>query len=110
MNNLFQIIEVPEDAAESEEAMGSKFKFWFNHRDLGKCRFKQVRPNTGEDRSEKVASELAELLGLPHASYELATWQNRNGVIATNFLSKDTALIHGNDILAGMVPSYPRDG
>ena len=48
MSNQFQIIEVPEDAAESEEAMGSKFKFWFKHRDLGKCLFKQVRPNTGE--------------------------------------------------------------
>ena len=109
MSNQFQIIEVPEDAAESEEAMGSKFKFWFKHRDLGKCLFKQVRPNTGEDWSEKVAAELADLLGLPHANYELATWQNRNGVIATNFLSKDTALIHGNDILAGKVSTYPRD-
>ncbi len=110
MSNQFPIFEVPEDAAESEEAMGSKFKFWFNHPDLGKCLFKQVRPNTGEDWSEKVAAELAELLGLPHANYELATWQNRNGVIATNFLSKDTALIHGNDILEGMVSSYPREG
>lgn len=65
MSNQFQIIEVPDDAAESEEAMGSKFKFWFKHQDLGKCLFKQVRPNTGEDWSEKVAAELAELLGLP---------------------------------------------
>jgi len=109
MSNQFLIIEVPDDAAESEEAMGSKFKFWFEHPDLGKCLFKQVRPNTGEDWSEKVAAELAKLLGLPHANYELATWQNHNGVVATNFLSKDTALIHGNDILARKVSTYPRD-
>ncbi len=108
MSNQFQIIEVPEDAAESEEAMGSKFKFWFKHQDLGKCLFKQVRPDTGEDWSEKVAAELAELLGLPHANYELATCQNHNGVIATNFLSENTELVHGNDILAGKVSTYPK--
>jgi hypothetical protein len=64
MSNQFLIIEVPDDAAESEEAMGSKFKFWFEHPDLGKCLFKQVRPNTGEDWSEKVA-----LLGLRGLMY-----------------------------------------
>jgi hypothetical protein len=108
MSNQFPIFEVPEDAAEAEEAMGSRFKFWFNHPDLGNCLFKQVRFNTGEDWSEKIAAELAELLGLPHANYELAAWRGHHGVISTNFLPKLTALIHGNDILAGVVSSYPR--
>lgn len=109
MSNQFQIFEVPEDAAESEEAMGSRFKFWFHHPVLKTCLFKQVRFNTGEDWSEKIAAELAELLRLPHANYELATWREHYGVISTNFLSKGTALIHGNDILAGIVSSYPRN-
>lgn len=65
MSNQFPIFEVPEDAAEAEEAMGSRFKFWFHDPDLGNCLFKQVRFNTGEDWSEKIAAELAELLGLP---------------------------------------------
>lgn len=108
MSNQFPIIDVSEDAAESEEAMGSRFKFWFNHPNLGKCLFKQVRFNTGEDWSEKVAAELADLLGLPHANYELATWRTYNGVICANFLLEKTVLVHGNDILAGLVSGYPR--
>ncbi len=108
MSNKFPIYEVPDDAAEAEEPMGSRFKFWFQHPELGNCLFKQVRPNTGEDWSEKIAAELAQLLGLPHADYQLATWHNYYGVISTNFLPKGTALIHGNDILAGVISSYPR--
>jgi hypothetical protein len=108
MSNQFPIFEVPEDAAEASEAMGSRFKFWFHHPDLGNCLFKQVRSNTGEDWSEKIAAELAELLGLPHANYALATWREHFGVISSNFLTDETVLIHGNDILAGLVSSYPR--
>jgi len=88
--------------------MGSRFKFWFNHPEQGNCLFKQIRPNTGEDWAEKIAAELAQLLGLPHANYELATWREQYGIISPNFLPKNTALIHGNDILAGLVSSYPR--
>lgn len=108
MSNQFEIFEVPDDAAEASEQMGSRFKFWFHHPQLKKCLFKEVRSNTGEDWSEKVAAELAALLGLPHANYDLAIWQGKHGVISHNLLSNDTALIHGNDILAGRVSNYPR--
>jgi hypothetical protein len=108
MSNQFPIFEVPVDAAEAEEAMGTKFKFWFQHPELGNCLFKQARSNTGEDWAEKIAAELAQLLGLPHASYELAAWQGQPGIISPSFLPKNTALIHGNDILAGLASSYPR--
>ncbi|MBE7385834.1 MAG: HipA-like protein [Leptolyngbya sp. SIO1E4] len=108
MSNHFQIIEVPTDAAQAEEAMGSKFKFWYRHPELGDCLFKRARPNTGEDWSEKIAAELCQLLGLPYARYELATWNDQFGTISPNLLPKNTDLIHGNDILAGMVSSYPK--
>lgn len=108
MSSQFPIVEVPLDAAEAEEAMGTKFKFWFQHPELGNCLFKQARSNTGEDWAEKIAAELAQLLSLPHATYELATWQGQPGIISPSFLPKNTALIHGNDILAGLVSSYPR--
>lgn len=88
--------------------MGTKFKFWYRHPELGNCLFKLARPDTGEDWSEKIAAELASLLGLPHAVYELATWQGQPGIISPRFLPKNTALLHGNDILAGQVSSYPR--
>lgn len=109
MSSQFQIFKVPDDAAEAEEAMGSRFKFWFQHPEKGSCLFKQVRFNTGEDWAEKIAAELARLLGLPHAEYELAVWRGQAGVISPSFLTKKSALVHGNDILAGLVSSYPKN-
>ena len=108
MSDRFPIIEVPADAARAEEAMGSKSKFWYNDTNFGDCLFKQSRPNTGEDWSEKVAAELCQLLGLPHATYELAIWNEKRGTISPNLLPDKTALVHGNEILAGLVSSYPK--
>ncbi len=71
MADTFIVIKVTEDASNSEP-MGTKPKFWFFHDELGQCLFKEARPDTGEDWSEKIASELCAQLGLPHAHYELA--------------------------------------
>jgi hypothetical protein len=109
MTDLFPVIHVADDAAEADEAMGTKPKFWFHHPDLGECLFKEARPNTGEDWSEKIAAELCEGLGLPHAKYELATWQNKPGTISPRMIPMDASLQHGNDILTGRISSYPAD-
>lgn len=105
----FPIIEISADAAQAQEPMGTKYKFWLRHPELGQCLFKMARPDTGEDWSEKIAAELCGLLGLPHARYELATWQDHPGIVSPTFLTANTTLLHGNDILAGLVSSYPRD-
>lgn len=92
----------------SNEAMGSKYKFWFQHEQLGRCLYKQARQNLGEDWAEKVASELSELLELPHATYHLAeTWEGNRGVVSPNFLPPGGTLVHGNEILTPVVPNYP---
>lgn len=109
MDSPFPIYKISYEAEQLQEDMGTKPKFWFRHPELGKCLFKQARPNTGEDWSEKVAAELAHLLGLPHAQQELAVWNNRPGTISPLMMSEDAYLIHGNDILAGIVSNYPRD-
>ena len=108
MTNEFDIIVVPGDAAEATEAMGTKFKFWFYHPELGYCLYKQARPNTGEDWAEKIAASLCELLKVPHARIELATWNNARGTVSPSFLPNGSSLILGNEILAPMVPEYPR--
>ena len=108
MTNSFSIIEIPADAAVATEAMGTKFKFWFHHPQLGYCLYKQARPNTGEDWAEKIASELCNLLKLPHARVELATWNKTQGTVSPSFIPALGTLIHGNEILAPMVPGYPR--
>ncbi|MEG4589177.1 hypothetical protein QUA54_28755 [Microcoleus sp. MOSTC5] len=88
-------------------AMGTKPKFWFYHPELGRCLYKQSRPNTGEAWAEKIASELCGLLGLPSATIELAIWNSANGTVSQSFVLS-TTLLPGNDILAPIVPDYPR--
>lgn len=110
MTDEFPILLVTQKAYEesSNETLGSKYKFWFYHEELGRCLYKQSRPNLGEDWAEKVASELCKLLGLPHAIYELAsTWEGNRGIVSPNFLAPGGTLVHGNELLASIVPNYP---
>ncbi len=86
MVDYFPIIEIPPDAPGEDEQMGTKEKFWFDHDTFDRCLYKKARPNTGEDWSEKIASELCQLLQLPHAKYELATFEGNRGTISRYFL------------------------
>lgn len=109
MTDEFPIQLVTQEAyeASSNETLGSKYKFWFHHQVLGDCLYKQTRLNLGEDWAEKVASQLCELIGLPHAVYELAsTWEGDRGVVSPNFLPPGGTLVHGNELLASIVPNY----
>jgi hypothetical protein len=111
MDEQFEVIQVTEEnyATLEDEQMGSKTKFWFDHQKLGRCLYKQARLNTGEDWAEKIAAELCNLLGLPHACYELAkTWEGNYGVVSPNFVREEETLVHGNEILAAIIPNYPR--
>jgi hypothetical protein len=110
MSDEFPIIIVTPQAYElsNQEAMGSKYKFWFEHPELGRCLYKQARLDLGEDWAEKVASQLCELLGLPHANYELAaTSEGNRGVVSSYFLPNGGTLVHGNELLTPIVPNYP---
>src|SRR5213082_2404981 len=104
---MYEIIEIPADAAEAPEQMGTKQKFWFHHPELGLCLFKLARPGTGEDWSEKVACELASLLGIPHARYEMAVWSGQPGSLSVSMLGKLDTLIHGNELIAQLTSEYP---
>lgn len=93
----FPIVTVPEDAGDSIEQLGTKYKFWFD----GKSRlYKEGRPGTGENWAEKVACEICVLLDLPHAHYEFARWGNREGVVTESFRPKGCRLILGNELLS----------
>jgi hypothetical protein len=104
---MYELIEIPADAAEAPEQMGTKRKFWFHHPELGLCLFKLARPETGEDWSEKVACELARLLGIPHARYEMATWSGQPGSLSVSMLGELDTLIHGNELIAQLTSDYP---
>jgi len=93
----FSIIEVKH--RDELEQLGTKEKFWFEDDNKQKTLFKIGRPNTGENWSEVVTSNLCELLDIPHAKYEFATWKGKDGTITQGFVPKNHRLIHGNELL-----------
>ena len=86
---------------ESIEPLGTKRKFWFYDDDDNiKKLFKIGRPNTGENWVEVVVAEICQLLSIPHAEYEFAIWNEKEGTITKSFVPKGYRLIHGNELLA----------
>ncbi len=74
--HMYEIVHVPADASDLPEQLGTKQKFWFVGEDEKLWLFKIGRPNTGENWAEKACCEIARLIGLPCASYELALWRD----------------------------------
>ena len=91
------------------EQMGSKRKFWFWEKNSKQTYlFKYNRPDTGEDWSEKIASEIAGLLNIPHAEIQLAECKVERGIITKNFTDNGkNTLVHGNELLGVVIPEYP---
>ncbi len=113
----YPIIKLEPEWVRSDETMGSKDKAWFllpetNERWL----FKYARVNegvpTGEHWAEKIVAEIAELFGIPHARVELAEFGGRLGSLSRRFpelSQRGIELIHGNDLLPGLVLGYDRE-
>ncbi|MDX9708755.1 MAG: HipA domain-containing protein [Trichloromonas sp.] len=108
----FQVMQLLADSPEVIEQLGSKPKFWFRLQgDEQPWLFKYTRENTGEDWSEKIASELAKLLKIPAATVELATFMGKRGCASRSFVEtkKGFELIHGSEVLAGRVLGYEKE-
>lgn len=109
-----RVFVVPAEAPASAEAMGTKSKFWFS-RSGEMWLYKATRPGSGEHWAEVLAAALAEMLGLPHARYELARWRDKGGVdnagvVTRRFTPHGFDLVHGNELLAERDPNYPAAG
>jgi hypothetical protein len=120
---MFPIVPVERDARDQLEQVGSKEKFWYRRSmpdaeaDGGEqdvwWLFKRSRWHAGEDWSEKIAAELCALLGLPHATYELATWNDARGIVTKRVHDDDERFVHGDELLAHYFNRYkraPREG
>ena len=97
------VIKLNQNISEQLEQMGTKSKAWIvegseNH-DV--WLFKQGRENTLENVAEKIACELAALIEMPHATYELADKNGLRGVLSQSVVSKENGeqLVHGNELL-----------
>ncbi len=94
----YPVVEVDPLERYDTETLGTREKYWMVHGRLGNCLVKFPRPGTGEDWAEKVVAHVAESLGLPHATYELAKVGDRNATISPSFVGQG-ALAHGNELL-----------
>jgi len=82
----FPIRDVSGWPARAEEQMGSKRKVWLAGPDQDPYLFKYVRQDSiggiyGDDWAEKLAAELAKLLGVPAAAVDLAERNGSAGII-----------------------------
>lgn len=110
MSQPYKVWIVHKEDQSQIEQMGTKRKFWFQNKEgTEQFLFKYNRPNTGEDWSEKIAAEIAELIGLPHAVVELAQCEGQRGVVSKDFTEMEAkgALVHGNELLEALDPDYP---
>ena len=109
--DFYRIINLRADSPEVIEQLGSKRKFWFRlPEDKQPWLFKYTRENTGEDWSEKIASEMARLLEIPAAQVELAMFMGKRGCASRMFVltTQGFDLIHGSEVLSGRVLGYDR--
>jgi hypothetical protein len=104
---MFTPTHIDDDAPELLEQLGTKEKYWL--RINGERHLLKIgRPGTGENWAEKIAAELAELIHLPHAHYELAIWKKHKGVLSPLIMPEDGRLILGNELLSKIYTGYPR--
>lgn len=96
------------------EQMGTKQKFWFfEDEDKDKMLlFKATvaKDNNGnkiqrhgEDWAEKIVCEIAKVLKIPCANYELGICNGQFGVISENFVQKGQEMVHGNELVAHVI-------
>jgi hypothetical protein len=89
------------------EVLGTKLKFWYRRTDKARrWLFKYPQPNTGQHWSEKIAAEIAALMGIPHAKVELAEFGGERGSATQTFILGRRELWHGNQVLAGKLFGY----
>ncbi len=71
--------------------------------------FKYPQPHTGQHWTEKVAAEVAAVLGIHHARVELAEFQGHQGSATESFARSGRSLYHGNQVLERVVHGYDPD-
>ena len=104
---MYPVFEISE--YDQLEQLGTKRKFWFyddNGHQVQKKLCKEGREGTGENWAEKIACELAVLLGIPTANYDLAMWRGKQTVTSASFVPENGRLVHGNELLATLTEGY----
>lgn len=111
---MFTVVDVTQwPGDEVDEQLGTKEKSWLRHPGGQRWLFKEVRSSSegirGEDWAEKVVAQLAQRVGLPVATVELAMRAERRGIISQNFVPDGARLEHGNELLVRIDADYDKD-
>lgn len=93
---MFLVTAIARGAPDLYEQLGTKKKFWY---DEERRLFKIGREGTGENWAEVVCARLADQLGLPHAKYDLATYEGIQGVTTLNIVPQGGRLVLGNELI-----------
>ena len=103
----YPILKVKPEWVITPEEMGGKTKFWYGKPDDNtNWLFKYPRPNTGEHWAEKIAAEVAAVIGTTHAKVELAQFQGERGSVTESFARGGRVLHHGNQMLEVALDGY----
>ncbi|HCZ9713845.1 TPA: HipA domain-containing protein [Vibrio parahaemolyticus] len=109
----YPIIDISDQDIDEFEQMGTKSKFWYKDSQTGiDYLFKSIHTEDGngnpiqrkgEDWAEKIACEIAALLGVPHAIYELATHKGERGIRSEKFTLEGENMFFGNQLIEHVV-------
>ena len=103
---VFQVPDSGIDPEDEPERIGSKRKFWFRREDGTRCLFKFPRHDFGEHWAEKVAAEVASLIGVRRAEVQLARFGSVLGTQSPAFAEPGWLRVHGNEVMAEAIPDY----
>ncbi|YCO01531.1 HipA domain-containing protein [Vibrio sp. VNB-15] len=105
----YPIFDISGQNIDDFEQMGTKSKFWYTDSITGEeYLFKSIHTEDrqgnpierrGEDWAEKIACELAEALGIPHAHYDLANYNGQRGIRSKKFTDKGDNMFFGNSLI-----------
>ncbi|MDR3228032.1 MAG: HipA domain-containing protein [Puniceicoccales bacterium] len=112
---LYPITHIKLEWVLGREAMGSKKKFWYReNNDADQWLFKYLQKNehtgelAGQHWAEKIAEQVAALLGTDFAKVELAVFEGDKGSTTCSFTNENRILLHGNEILPIAFPTYDK--
>lgn len=99
--NCVDLEELANQGLIEPEISGICDKFWILSSDNNEriALFKVSEANSYADYAELLAEEMAKVMEIKTAHYDLATFNGMNGVISYNFLDEYDSIYHGTDII-----------
>ena len=96
-NGYIDINNIPKEVLDRKTYGSRKDKFWFNYEE-NEYLFKP-NMNQEEDVREILNEEMAKILDIENAKYDLAIFQGKKGIISKNFILSNTHLLLGIQLL-----------